>query len=94
MNRHKMTTVTPAYHAESYSPDDNRFDLRPFLYNTRWTWQFRCIDNQVHVGNVAFTLLTLTEKVAEMEFVEQEKCKHVSEKTWFDGNFCAKNRIR
>ncbi|XP_041844861.1 glutamine-dependent NAD(+) synthetase [Melanotaenia boesemani] len=47
VNRHKMTTVTPSYHAESYSPDDNRFDLRPFLYNTRWTWQFRCIDNQM-----------------------------------------------
>lgn len=47
VNRHKMTTVTPSYHAESYSPDDNRFDLRPFLYNTRWSWQFRCIDNQV-----------------------------------------------
>lgn len=47
MNRHKMTTLTPAYHAESYSPDDNRFDLRPFLYNTAWPWQFRHIDNQV-----------------------------------------------
>ncbi|XP_068429970.1 glutamine-dependent NAD(+) synthetase-like isoform X1 [Clinocottus analis] len=47
MNRHKMTTVTPSYHAESYSPDDNRFDLRPFLYNTRWTWQFRSIDDQI-----------------------------------------------
>ncbi|GAB1301944.1 Glutamine-dependent NAD(+) synthetase [Apodemus speciosus] len=46
MNRHKMTTLTPAYHAENYSPDDNRFDLRPFLYNTRWPWQFLCIDNQ------------------------------------------------
>ncbi|XP_032494723.1 glutamine-dependent NAD(+) synthetase isoform X4 [Phocoena sinus] len=46
-NRHKMTTLTPAYHAESYSPDDNRFDLRPFLYNTRWPWQFRCIETQV-----------------------------------------------
>lgn len=46
-NRHKMTTLTPAYHAESYSPDDNRFDLRPFLYNTRWPWQFRCIEDQV-----------------------------------------------
>src|SRR5438034_6407754 len=32
INRHKMTGLTPAYHAESYSPDDNRFDLRPFLY--------------------------------------------------------------
>uniref|UniRef100_A0A452DIQ2 Glutamine-dependent NAD(+) synthetase n=1 Tax=Bos taurus TaxID=9913 RepID=A0A452DIQ2_BOVIN len=50
MNRHKMTTLTPAYHAESYSPDDNRFDLRPFLYNTRWPWQFRCIENQEKDG--------------------------------------------
>ncbi|XP_077901528.1 glutamine-dependent NAD(+) synthetase isoform X2 [Ictidomys tridecemlineatus] len=47
MNRHKMTTLTPAYHAENYSPDDNRFDLRPFLYNTRWPWQFLCIEDQV-----------------------------------------------
>lgn len=47
VNRHKMTTITPSYHAESYSPDDNRFDLRPFLYNTRWGLQFRCIDDQV-----------------------------------------------
>uniref|UniRef100_A0AAR2IXJ7 Glutamine-dependent NAD(+) synthetase n=1 Tax=Pygocentrus nattereri TaxID=42514 RepID=A0AAR2IXJ7_PYGNA len=46
VNRHKMTTVTPSYHAESYGPDDNRFDLRPFLYNTRWSWQFRCIDHE------------------------------------------------
>uniref|UniRef100_G1LLX9 Glutamine-dependent NAD(+) synthetase n=1 Tax=Ailuropoda melanoleuca TaxID=9646 RepID=G1LLX9_AILME len=47
MNRHKMTTLTPAYHAESYSPDDNRFDLRPFLYHTSWPWQFRCIEDAV-----------------------------------------------
>lgn len=47
MNRHKMTTLTPSYHAENYSPDDNRFDLRPFLYNTSWSWQFRCIDKEV-----------------------------------------------
>merc|ERR1719499_2682024 len=31
-NRHKLTVLTPSYHAENYSPDDNRFDLRPFLY--------------------------------------------------------------
>ncbi|XP_070564426.1 glutamine-dependent NAD(+) synthetase-like [Ptychodera flava] len=47
INRHKMTTLTPSYHAESYSPDDNRFDLRQFLYNVKWPWQFRCIDEQV-----------------------------------------------
>lgn len=44
VNRHKMTTLTPSYHAESYSPDDNRFDLRPFLYPAQWTRQFRDID--------------------------------------------------
>lgn len=53
-NRHKMTTLTPAYHAESYSPDDNRFDLRPFLYNTRWPWQFRCIETQVNQAEMVF----------------------------------------
>ncbi|KAG0244155.1 glutamine-dependent NAD(+) synthetase [Actinomortierella wolfii] len=47
INRHKMTTLTPAYHAESYSPDDNRFDLRPFLYNASWAWQFEKIDKTV-----------------------------------------------
>ncbi|XP_067414314.1 glutamine-dependent NAD(+) synthetase isoform X2 [Emydura macquarii macquarii] len=47
VNRHKMTTLTPAYHAENYSPEDNRFDLRPFLYNSAWSWQFRSIDEQV-----------------------------------------------
>ncbi|GAB1607783.1 glutamine-dependent NAD(+) synthetase-like isoform X1 [Argonauta hians] len=44
INRHKMTVLTPSYYAESYSPDDNRFDLRPFLYNSRWNWQFDKID--------------------------------------------------
>ncbi|KAJ7572199.1 hypothetical protein C8J56DRAFT_808639 [Mycena floridula] len=40
-NRHKMTTLAPSYHAESYSLDDNRFDLRPFLYPSRFPWQFQ-----------------------------------------------------
>ncbi|KAI7899195.1 uncharacterized protein BX663DRAFT_538097 [Cokeromyces recurvatus] len=44
INRHKMTTITPSYHAEAYSPDDNRFDLRPFLYNASWKWQFDKVD--------------------------------------------------
>ena len=33
INRHKMTTLTPSYHAEDYSPEDNRHDLRQVLYN-------------------------------------------------------------
>merc|ERR1712070_1113493 len=44
INRHKMCTLTPSYHAEGYSPADNRFDLRPFLYNARWPRQFQTID--------------------------------------------------
>lgn len=47
INRHKMTVLTPSYHAESYSPDDNRFDHRPFLYRANWSWQFRAIDDVV-----------------------------------------------
>jgi len=44
INRHKMTTITPSVHAESYSHDDNRFDLRPFLMNVNWPRQFATID--------------------------------------------------
>lgn len=51
INRHKMTVLTPSYHAEAYSPDDNRFDHRPFLYNVMWPWQFRCIDQKVEEFN-------------------------------------------
>ena len=44
INRHKLTVLTPSFHAEGYAPDDNRFDLRQFLYNARWTTQFNDID--------------------------------------------------
>jgi hypothetical protein len=40
-------------HAEAYSPDDNRFDLRQFLYNTKWTRQFNEIDKMVDEMNPA-----------------------------------------
>jgi NAD+ synthase (glutamine-hydrolysing) len=60
VNRHKMTTLTPSYHAENYSPDDNRFDLRQFLYNTLWPRQFRDID----------------QLVADMEQEQQQQKQH------------------
>ena len=46
-NRHKMTTLTPSYHAENYSPDDNRFDLRPFCYNLPMVHQWKDVDRLV-----------------------------------------------
>ncbi len=42
-----MTTLTPSYHAENYGTDDNRFDLRQFLYNVKWPRQYACIDDLV-----------------------------------------------
>lgn len=44
VNRHKTTVLTPSYHAEQYSPDDNRFDLRPFLINPGFSWASKKID--------------------------------------------------
>ncbi|KAK0515479.1 hypothetical protein JMJ35_001513 [Cladonia borealis] len=32
VNRHKMSTLTPSYHAESYGPDDHRHDHRFLVY--------------------------------------------------------------
>jgi hypothetical protein len=46
-NRHKMSVLTMSYHAESYSPDDNRFDLRPILYPSSFPYQFQKIDDLV-----------------------------------------------
>ncbi|TPP64157.1 Glutamine-dependent NAD(+) synthetase [Fasciola gigantica] len=55
INRHKTTVLPPAYHTEAYNADDNRFDLRPFLYPADWTHQFVRMDllirdwgNQLH----------------------------------------------
>jgi NAD+ synthase (glutamine-hydrolysing) len=57
VNRHKMCTITPAYHAEGYSPDDNRFDLRQFLYNVKWERQFSVIDELVAQHDQQFPVL-------------------------------------
>ncbi|KAE8694657.1 Glutamine-dependent NAD(+) synthetase [Hibiscus syriacus] len=65
INRHKMTVSTPPYHAESYSPEDNRFDLRQFLYNARWPYQFRKMDDLVQELN--------GDKVAFKESCNNEK---------------------
>lgn len=47
INRHKQTILTPSYHAEQYSPDDNRYDLRPFLILPTFPWATKKIDKIV-----------------------------------------------
>ena len=50
---------------QSYSPEDNRFDLRQFLYNARWPYQFRKIDElarDLDGDKVAITKSTDQEK--------------------------------
>lgn len=54
VNRHKSTTLTPSYHAENYSPDDNRYDHRQFLYNVKWPRQFRDIDSLAAKANETY----------------------------------------
>ncbi|BDD58745.1 glutamine-dependent NAD(+) synthetase [Monascus purpureus] len=46
INRHKMTVLTPSYHAEQYSPEDNRHDLRQFLYPP-FTWAYKKMEENV-----------------------------------------------
>ena len=67
-NRHKTTTLTPSYHAENYSPDDNRFDHRPFLYNVNWPRQFRCIDAMIKKDQEKF--LTFPKKAISADHNE------------------------
>jgi NAD+ synthase (glutamine-hydrolysing) len=58
--RHKQTVATPAYDAESYSPDDRRFDLRPFLYPPVFqSWSFAKIDNRVEDASLSNSPISL-----------------------------------
>jgi NAD+ synthase (glutamine-hydrolysing) len=50
INRHKATIITPSVHLSGYNPDDNRHDLRPFLYVVDWPWQFGKI--RAHVAEL------------------------------------------
>ncbi|KAI1736880.1 NAD+ synthase [Xylaria scruposa] len=43
INRHKAVILTPSVHLSAYNPDDNRHDLRPFLYVVNWPFQFKKI---------------------------------------------------
>ena len=46
INRHKQEILTPSLHAETYSPDSNRYDLLPFL-RPSLTWAYNRIEKAV-----------------------------------------------
>ncbi|KAG8292122.1 Glutamine-dependent NAD(+) synthetase [Homalodisca vitripennis] len=78
INRHKMTVLTPSIHTEDYSPDDNRHDHRPLLYNVSWNWQFRCISEQLQQLSATTDLLDKTPKTtpakARLSKLMDRKC--------------------
>ncbi|OAX81982.1 hypothetical protein ACJ72_03673 [Emergomyces africanus] len=47
VNRHKQVILTPSYHAENYSCDDNRHDQRPILYPALFPFQNKKIEEHV-----------------------------------------------
>ena len=57
--RHKQEILTPSLHAETYSPDSNRYDLLPFL-RPRMEFQWRKIEDAV-------------ERLEQQEKVKKEK---------------------
>ncbi|KAH8421135.1 hypothetical protein KR222_004675 [Zaprionus bogoriensis] len=89
INRHKMTVLTPSVHAESYSPDDNRFDHRPFLYRANWSWQFKAIDDELDKLQPVYTPsstqlrpssddLLLSQDTSTHRFMNMDDSKHSS----------------
>jgi len=47
VNRHKASTLPPTYYYDPESCDHNRYDMRPFMYATDWSYQFEIIDERV-----------------------------------------------
>ena len=46
-NRHKMASLPPGLHSTAGNCDDNRYDQRQILYNSKWEHQFQCLDELV-----------------------------------------------
>merc|ERR1719162_570854 len=56
LHRHLMTTMPPSLHTAEHNPDDNRHDLRQFVYNCRWPRQFRMIDEELAQKGISAVL--------------------------------------
>lgn len=63
INRHKQTVSTPSYYAESYSPDDHRFDLRPIVIDPRFSlsrYKINDVINSINNGeNINLNTLSI-----------------------------------
>lgn len=66
-NRSKMTILTPGIHATNYSPDDNRFDQRPFLYPLfELSYQYKLIKKLAEEMEANPSLAAQAQQNAEM----------------------------
>ena len=46
-NRHKTNTLPPTFLYDPECCDHNRYDVRPFMYATNFSYQFDIIDQRV-----------------------------------------------
>ncbi len=77
-NRHKCTILPPSFHFDPESCDDNRYDMRPYIYATDWSYQFEIIDDRVKEivsKNETLNLSNRSASVAECE----DKMRHHEE---------------
>jgi len=81
-HRNKMTILTPAIHATNYSPDDNRFDQRPFLYPalTYQIAEIKKIAQEMEGREDVKALIVKGEEVAK-DIIRGEKSKNLDKKS-------------
>jgi NAD+ synthase (glutamine-hydrolysing) len=76
INRHKMTTMTPGLYLESYTPDDNRYDLRPFLY-PKFRFEERKVENMLKQVSCCVSMLASQQNLRLTSFDRWKKVMRV-----------------
>ena len=87
-NRNKMPILTPSIHATDYSPDDNRYDQRPFLYPSYWGgYQINVVyalakkmESRADVRALVEKGVEVAKEVGPVEFtIEKKTSEHLTE---------------
>lgn len=78
INRHKCTILPPAFHYDPEGCDDNRYDMRPFIYATDWSYQFEIIDERVREIQKRGETPDLKNRSASVSEVESMLGSHIT----------------